>query len=155
MKQIIVKILTRCLSQKNDYMNEILTNNDENRMNDIPFGSFYKEFLQLYGTNLITLLLHADGVSITRSSKLKMWMLSASIIELPPKLRSRRCNMVPISIWIGHVEPVPHLWFKHCVPQLESIKFEGKHFSSNSLMNLCELNFTMKSRRHSLDLVRK
>jgi hypothetical protein len=97
---------------------------------DIPFGRFYQELIKKNkDKNLITLLLHLDGVTITRSSKLKMWMFSGCIVELPPKLRSQKSNMVLISIWVGHVEPISNLWLRQAVVELEAIKGKGKAFA--------------------------
>ncbi|CAF3066765.1 unnamed protein product [Rotaria sp. Silwood2] len=58
-----------------------------------------------------------------------MWMFSGTIVELPPKLRNRRCNMVLISIWVGYVEPSPTLWLKKAVNKLETIKTQGQHIN--------------------------
>ena len=102
-------------------------NADVDKNKDIPFSSLYQQLLTMNdGENLISLLLHADGIGLTRSTKLKMWMFSGSLIELPPKLRNRHCNMVLISIWVAYVEPVPQLWLKRSIAQLEMIKFQGK-----------------------------
>lgn len=102
-------------------------NADVNKNKDIPFSSLYRQLLIMNdGENLISLLLHADGIGLTRSTKLKMWMFSGSLVELPPKLRNRHCNMVLISIWVAYVEPVPQLWLKRSIAQLEMIKFQGK-----------------------------
>jgi hypothetical protein len=73
-----------------------------------------------------------DGISITNSTKLKMWLLSGSIVELPGKLRSRRCNMVIISIWIGYVEPSAKLWLNYSLNKLQLIKDKGTHIFLNS-----------------------
>ena len=54
---------------------------------------------------LVSLLLHLDGVGLTRSTQLKLWLFSGSIVELPPKLHNRRYNMIALSIWVGHSEP--------------------------------------------------
>ncbi|CAF1431354.1 unnamed protein product [Rotaria sordida] len=51
-----------------------------------------------------------------------MWMLSRSIVELPPKLRSQRCNMLIISIWIVCIEPPAKLWLNYSVNKLKIIK---------------------------------
>lgn len=77
--------------------------------------------------DLISLILHIDGINITSSSKLKLWMLSGSIVELPPKLRSRRFNMVILSLWIGYVIPPVKLWLSSSMSKLQSIKRNGKY----------------------------
>ena len=72
-----------------EYKTRIIANDQSDAAIDIPLATCYQNLLKTNdGTELITLLLHADGVSVTRFTKLKMWLLSACIIELPPKLRS-------------------------------------------------------------------
>lgn len=127
MQEIVIRILTRLSSSIIQYRAKIALNDDSEHTKDIPFGSLYQDLLKKNdGKNLLTLLLHLDGVSVTRSTKLKMWLFSASIVELPPKLRSRRCNMVLISIWVAHVEPVSHLWLRRSVAHMEMMKHQSK-----------------------------
>ncbi|CAF3952661.1 unnamed protein product [Adineta steineri] len=38
-----------------------------------------------------------------------MWLFSGSVVELPAKLRARRCNIVLMSIWLAYVEPHANL----------------------------------------------
>lgn len=107
------------------YMDIVRSNPNPN--NDLPYGLFYQRMVNGNPRNdHITLLLHADGVSVTRSTKLKMWLFSAVIVELPPKLRHRRCNMIPISIWVGHSEPKMTVWLSSSVENLCRMKAKGK-----------------------------
>ncbi|CAF4347109.1 unnamed protein product [Rotaria magnacalcarata] len=36
--------------------------------------------------------------------------INTSIIELPPRLRYKRCNMPVVSAWVGYKEPNIHMW---------------------------------------------
>ena len=120
--------MTRLSTNINEYKKKIYDNDDRENTKDIPFGTVYQCLLKNHDyRNLISLLLHVDGISITSSTKLKMWMLSGSIIELPAKLRARRCNMVIMSIWISYVEPPAQLWLNHSLNQLQTIKNRGIH----------------------------
>ncbi|CAF4500060.1 unnamed protein product [Didymodactylos carnosus] len=123
---IIKTIMTRLDLNVNEYKNKININEDADKTKDIPFGDLYQKLLKENNyQNMISMLLHVDGISITRSTKLKMWMFSGSIVELPPKLRSQRSNMVLISIWVGYVEPRSNLWLNMSIKNLEVIKVRG------------------------------
>ncbi|CAF3738937.1 unnamed protein product [Rotaria socialis] len=123
---IIQKIIARQSSNFNEHKKNIYNNTDYEKTKDIPFGTLYQYVLKQNGyQDLISLLLHADGIGITSSTKLKMWMLSGSIVELPAKLRSRQCNMVIISIWIAYIEPPAKLWLNYSVNKLQIIKDQG------------------------------
>lgn len=122
---ILQTILSRSSAEISEYQR--LIKNNPRASKDIPFGFHYQQLLKLNpGDDQVTLVLHADGVSVTRSTKLKMWLFSAVVVELPPKLRNRRSNMVPISIWVGHVEPNVDLWLSRCVQSLLKLKRKGK-----------------------------
>lgn len=152
---MIQKIMARLSSIIHEYKKKIRTNDDSENLHDIPFGSTYQNLLkQNDGYDLISLLLHADGISITNSTKLKLWLLSGSIIEAPPKLRSCRRNMIIISIWIGYVEPPAHLWLTHSVNKLKRIKEKGvcillfmrfilKKFSALFVLNLLSITLVI------------
>ena len=52
------------------------------------FGYAYQQLLHKYSDeNFITALMHLDGISLCQSNKLKMWLFSFSIVELPSKVR--------------------------------------------------------------------
>lgn len=123
---MIQTIMARLSSIIHEYKKKIRIHDDSENLHDIPFGSTYQNLLKRnVGHDLISLLLHADGISITNSTKLKLWLLSGSIIEAPPKLRSCRRNMIIISIWIAYVEPPAHLWLNHSLNKLKRIKEKG------------------------------
>ena len=124
---ILKRISTRLSSHIETYKAKYGVDGDSRKTKDIPFGRFYQELMKTNECkNLITLLLHLDGVSITRSTKLKMWLFSGCIVELPPKLRNQKSNMVVISIWVAHVEPISTLWLRRATAELEAIKLKGK-----------------------------
>jgi hypothetical protein len=56
---------------------------------------------------------------------LKLWLFSGAIVELPPKLRQRRHNMMLMSIWVAYSEPDPSLWLKQIVNELSYLKTRG------------------------------
>ncbi|CAM4870437.1 unnamed protein product [Rotaria socialis] len=85
----------------------------QNEAYDIPFAKRYKNLVVQYpGENLLSLILHIDGISLVKSTKLKLWLCSASIVELPPNLRVRRKNIILLSMYIGYTEPDIILWLQ-------------------------------------------
>lgn len=106
-----------------DYKIKIRNKQDDDQANDIPFGTLYQDLLQRnIDENIISLLLHLDGTPLTQSSKLKLWLFSGALLEVPPKLRYRRFNMVVISFWLGYKEPPTKLWLKNAIDQLAAVK---------------------------------
>ncbi len=100
-----------------------------NHLNDIPFNVLYRKMVKnIRNEQFISLMLHVDGISICKSKKLTLWLLSGVIIELPPHLRYRRCNMILLSIYIGIGEPEPKSWLNSCFSQLNHLKNEGRNF---------------------------
>ncbi|CAF4129263.1 unnamed protein product [Rotaria magnacalcarata] len=106
----------RYLTTANDQLHSYTANktSDESeevnkQSNDIPFASCYQNLLK-YDNNFISLLFHIDGIGLFKSSKLKLWLFSTSIIELPPRLRYKRCNMPVVSVWVGYKEPNIYMW---------------------------------------------
>ncbi len=76
--------------------------------------------------------MHLDGVGLCKSTKLKMWLLSFSIIELPAKIRYQKYNMPIVSIWICCKEPIASVWLQNSIETLEELKLSGiVNFSFN------------------------
>ena len=101
---------------------------DAEETHDVPFGTLYQQLIRRYADqHLISAMLHRDGISITKSSKLKLWLLSFSIIELPPLLRFARHNMPIVSIWIGYRDPKASLWLDKSISTLHKLKSSGMH----------------------------
>ena len=101
---LLSNIVSRLAISMENYK-KIILNPDSKTKYDIPFAKVYKNLLQQYLTeNLLTLLLHIDGIPLSKSSKLKLWICDTSIIEISPHLRVQRANMFLISIYIGYTE---------------------------------------------------
>ncbi|CAF1147912.1 unnamed protein product [Adineta ricciae] len=90
---------------------------------DIPFAKAYEHLLQKFPVNnLLTLLLHVDSVGLTKSTKQKLWICDASILEIPPKLRYCRSNIFLISMYIGYSDPNVKLWLKSSFSAISLLK---------------------------------
>ncbi|CAF1205337.1 unnamed protein product [Adineta steineri] len=124
-KTAFLFLLNRLWSTIKEYKQQISLNTNNN-YNDIPFNILYRKMVKnMKDKEFISIMLHVDGISICKSKKMKLWLLSGVIIELPPHLRYRRCNMILLSIYIGTNEPKPKPWLKSCFFQLHQIKNEG------------------------------
>ncbi len=108
------------------YHEKILSEKYDNTNNDIPFQKIYRSFLKTaVHKPFISTLIHLDGIPLAASSKLTLWLLSCSILELPPHLRNQRQNMVLLSMWVGVQQPVIKTWLRECIPSLNKLKSSG------------------------------
>ncbi|CAF2110347.1 unnamed protein product [Rotaria magnacalcarata] len=125
-ENLIKKIYKRLKIDIDEYRVQLHTMNDNHKTNDIGFNNIYQK-LAAHNTknSFITFLLHLDGISLSKSSKMKMWLFSGSIIELRPELRCRRYNMVLFSFWFSHKEPDAQIWLKNCINLIKFIKVKG------------------------------
>ena len=120
---VLLKRLWKTISENRE---QIRNQNDLFNTNDIGYCQAYQHLLNRFpDENFITALLHLDGVGLCKSSKLKMWLFSFSIVELPARFRYRRFNMPVVSLWIGFKEPTASLWLKKSVSILEELKVAG------------------------------
>ncbi|CAF4164439.1 unnamed protein product [Rotaria magnacalcarata] len=126
LENVLNNMLKRLSNDIEKYKERIKNNINDHETQDLPFGQLYRDLLEKYHLeNIISILLHVDGISLTRSTRLKMWLFSGSLVELPPLLRYRRYNMLLLSIWVGCTEPEPHIWLKSIVPKINYIKTQG------------------------------
>ncbi|CAM4829295.1 unnamed protein product [Rotaria magnacalcarata] len=107
------------------YRQKIMTGqNNEN--NDIPFQNIYQCFLKtVIHQPFISVILHLDGIGLGKSNKLTLWILSCMIVELPPHLRNKRQNMIPLLSWISSREPIIDIWLSECIRYLRNFKSSG------------------------------
>ncbi|CAF4914459.1 unnamed protein product [Rotaria socialis] len=133
---VFARILDRLSSKIEDNLKQCNLNylSRQNNNNDIIFNQVYKELQSRRGSSSsISLLLHLDGISLCKSSKLNLWLLSCSLIELPVHLRYRRFNVIVLSVWIGHCEPLVDLWLEESFQQRNDVK--KKSISTRSGIN--------------------
>jgi len=125
--RILTSITTRLSKDILNYKEKISDyyNNGTSEIYDIPFASTYQTLLRNHKENFITLLFHLDGIGLCRSTKLKMWIFSSSIIELPPTLRYRRHNMPLMSVWVSCTKPDITMWLGDTIRRLKLLKSSG------------------------------
>ncbi|CAF2221045.1 unnamed protein product [Rotaria magnacalcarata] len=101
------------------------TFDDEN--NDVVYNQNYKLLCDSTDDPFISIILHLDGVSLSKSNKQPMWILSCSFVELPPIIRNRRQNNLILSIWVGKKQPYIELWLSETIKQLKNLKSKDKY----------------------------
>ncbi|CAF1058835.1 unnamed protein product [Rotaria magnacalcarata] len=125
-KSILCVLLEKIGDTIRVYKNDLILNNDTSGNLDIGFAYAYQNLLHRFSNeNFITALMHLDGIGLCKSNKLKMWLLSFSIIELPAKLRYQKHNMVIVSIWVSSKEPIASVWLQKSIKKLEELKLTG------------------------------
>ena len=122
-------LISRLWSSIKEYKQKIKSNASDG-FNDLPFNSVYRKMVKSIGEDrqFISLILHIDGISLCKSTKLSLWLLSGIVLELPPHLRYRRENMLLLSIYVGFCEPSPKFWLSSCFCSLHRMKNEGNIF---------------------------
>uniref|UniRef100_A0A0N5BLP5 DUF659 domain-containing protein n=1 Tax=Strongyloides papillosus TaxID=174720 RepID=A0A0N5BLP5_STREA len=68
----------------------------------------------------INLQLHTDGVEVAKSSKIKMWPLTAIIENLPGKVRVAKSNVIVIAIHVSTVVPDFRIFCQRFVQEFKS-----------------------------------
>ena len=87
-KSIISLLLKKFYKEIREYTKQLRVKHEVLDTYDIGFGYACQQLLHKYSDeNFITALMHLDGISLCQSNKLKMWLFSFSIVELPSKVR--------------------------------------------------------------------
>ncbi|CAF1345935.1 unnamed protein product [Adineta ricciae] len=122
-EEYIKQVYVRFRVEIDEYRNQLYLHQDVERTNDIGFNHMYQQLLKNNENNeFITFLLHLHGISLSKSSNLKMWLFSGSIIELRPQLRSHRYNNIIFSFWFGYKEPDVKIWLGNCTNLIRLLK---------------------------------
>ena len=127
-EQLIKTVYKRLLADIIEYREQLYSTDDSSGTNDVGFNNVYLELAKKNANkNFITFLLHVDGISLSNSSTEKMWILTGSILELRPSLRTHRYNMVVFSFWFSKKEPNTQIWLKNCCSLIKLIKTKGDY----------------------------
>ncbi|CAF1241007.1 unnamed protein product [Rotaria sordida] len=142
-EEYIRNIYIRLKIEIDQYRNQLRLMNDKNKTNDIGFNNLYQQLLKdNLNDNFITFLLHLDGIGLSKSTNLKMWLFSGSIIELRPQLRNNRYNNVLFSFWFSYKEPNVKIWLRNCANLIKMIKMKGIIINENHRINIKFLSIT-------------
>ena len=125
-KFILSSLIKTLWKEIHSYKQQIQKSNDVTGTKDIGFGYAYQHLLNRFPNEFfVTALMHLDGIGLCKSSRLKLWLFSFSIVELPAKIRYQKYNMPVVSIWISSKEPVASVWLQNSVAALEDLKASG------------------------------
>lgn len=73
----------------------------------------------------ITLVIHADGAPLIRSTKSAVWPCFASIVELPPPVREYKANILTLGLWVSNMKPNVDIFLKEIIEQLLDLSKNG------------------------------
>lgn len=106
--------LTTIVTQVSDAIQnckKIITSGAHQVPYDVPFGKQCRRRLADWkDRNILSLMIRVDGISLVKSYKLKLWLCSSSIIEIPHHLPTQRQKILLLFILIEHTESVVKLW---------------------------------------------
>ncbi|CAF3993747.1 unnamed protein product, partial [Rotaria sp. Silwood2] len=74
---------------------------------------------------MLTIILHADGSPLVRSSRQSLWPLFASLIEIPPPARYYQRNILTLSLWSSRKKPDIDKFLHGTIAQLETLMQYG------------------------------
>ncbi|CAM4845118.1 unnamed protein product [Rotaria magnacalcarata] len=122
---IFTRTYDRLSSVIDEYREYFTKQQMNNETNDIVYNQNYKLLYNSTNDRFITILLHVDGTCLSNNNKESLWLLSCSIIELPPAIRIRRKNNLVLSMRISKEQPNIYLWLTRCFKQLSDLKEKG------------------------------
>ena len=93
--------------------------------------------------NTLNLTVSTDGIQLVKSGVIKheTWPLFCGIVELPPKLRECKNNLIIAGLWFGAKKPTSDIIFEGLIAEIESIKSNGGIFMT---INGSNLRFDLK-----------
>lgn len=91
---------------------------------DIPSGIRYKN--KTKNTSFpVTLLIHADGAPLVRSTKSAVWPCFGAIVELPPPVREYQSNILTLGLWVSAIKPNVNFFLEDIIEQLLDLSKHG------------------------------
>ena len=69
----------------------------------------------------LTLMIHADGAPLIRSSHQSLWPLFANIVEIPPPFREYQRNILVLALWSSRKKPDVDVFLNAVLAQLETL----------------------------------
>ncbi|CAF3273227.1 unnamed protein product [Rotaria sp. Silwood2] len=89
--------------------------------NDIINGTFYKQIHTNSKFNRLTLSIHADGMQVITSKPKKFYVVTGTILEIPPPHREYARNKLLLVVYFSENEPTPLLLYDHLSQQLQQL----------------------------------
>ncbi|CAF1117040.1 unnamed protein product [Adineta steineri] len=121
----------RSILERNTLM---LSNKDENSIEDIIDASYYRKLRSAECDPFITILMNSDGAVVKSISK-SVWISSFVINELSPSVRYNRENIIVAMLSVGSVKPNKdemQVFLKHLTEELLHLEHYGLQYTSFS-----------------------
>ncbi|CAF3744588.1 unnamed protein product [Rotaria sp. Silwood1] len=71
--------------------------------------------------NQVTVMLHTDGVPVTKIRGKSLWPIQATLCEIPPPLRDHKQAIMIFGAWLGIHHPDRNLLWKNVVNQIQQL----------------------------------
>lgn len=99
------------------------------RFVDILDGEKYRNNCLTERENTLNLIVYTDGVQLTNSSKIEVWPIACSIIELPPIIRNSVANKLIFGLWCGKQKPDSDILFEKFIDYIQNLNLNGLEIS--------------------------
>ena len=117
---------------------------------DIQDGENFKKIKDSYFfvPEHIGLILNTDGIVVFKSSKLSLWPVLLSIVNLPPNIRMNKDYILLAGVWFGSVKPPLMVTLKALLDKIDSLYMTGvevmtpvgkKTARAKLLLTVCDL----------------
>ncbi|KXJ10014.1 hypothetical protein AC249_AIPGENE17294 [Exaiptasia diaphana] len=96
-------------------------NAHDRQLRDIQDGAVYQKFATADKNKekkIFSLVISSDGAPVLKSRKFNVWPLMCFLVELPPEVRYKYCNVVLTGLWYGKSKPDMKLFLKSFVSEL-------------------------------------
>ncbi|CAF1497992.1 unnamed protein product [Didymodactylos carnosus] len=113
--------------------------------NDMINGLVYKQLHINVKHNPLTLMLHADGMNIITTKLKKFYVVSATIVELPPPLREYSRNKLLLHLYLSDNEPTAAVLFDRLTSNI-------KEFINRDHLNIMNHKFQLRFQGLKADL---
>lgn len=87
--------------------------------------NFLRDKVFFFQKQELTLILHADGAPLVRSSQQNLWPLFANIVEIPPPYREYQRNILVLALWSSRKKPDVDMFLNAVLSQLKTLMEHG------------------------------
>ncbi|CAF3434153.1 unnamed protein product [Rotaria socialis] len=89
--------------------------------NDIVNSAAYQHIHSNSKFNRLTLMLHADGIQIVTTKRKKFYVVTGTILEIPPPHREYARNKLLFLVYFSENEPTPSILYDHLCQQIRQL----------------------------------
>lgn len=104
--------------------------------NDIVNGKVYKQIHENSKFYRLTLMLHSDAIQLITTKSKKFYVITGTILEIPPPHREYARNKLLFLIYFSENEPTPSILYEHVCQQIKYLINETYVVISGEKFNL-------------------